>query len=140
VPYYPQISAALLIKRSAIGCGEGYQDSPYNIVSVPKITYISFQGDNHQIDVPTGDSVMEGAVRNGIDGIVAECGGNMLCATCHVYVEEQFLPLLPPIGDEQDSMLDSTACERLPNSRLSCQIQVRPELDGLVVRMPEYQK
>jgi ferredoxin, 2Fe-2S len=107
---------------------------------VPKITYISFQGDIHEIDVPTGDSVMEGAVRNGIDGIVAECGGSMLCATCHVYVDERFLPLLPPIGDEQDAMLDSTACERLPNSRLSCQIQVRPELDGLVVRMPEYQK
>jgi ferredoxin, 2Fe-2S len=116
------------------------QDTPYNIVSVPNITYISFQGDTHKIDVPTGDSVMEGAVRNGIDGIVAECGGNMLCATCHVYVDEQFLPLLPPIGDEQDGMLDSTASERLPNSRLSCQIQVRPELDGLVVRMPEYQK
>jgi ferredoxin, 2Fe-2S len=115
-------------------------DGPYNIVSVPKITYISFEGDIHEIDVPTGDSVMEGAVRNGIDGIVAECGGNMLCATCHVYVDERFLPLLAPVGDEQDAMLDSTACERLPNSRLSCQIQVRPELDGLVVRMPEYQK
>jgi 2Fe-2S ferredoxin len=107
---------------------------------VPKITYISYQEESFQIDVPVGESVMEGAVRNGIDGIVAECGGSCLCATCHVYVDEKFLPLLPPIGEEQDAMLDSTACERLPNSRLSCQIQVTPQLDGLVVRMPEYQK
>ena len=107
---------------------------------MPKITYLSHQGDAYQIDVPTGDSVMEGAVRNGIDGIVAECGGSCLCATCHVYVDEEFLPLLGPIGEEQDAMLDSTACERRPNSRLSCQIQVNPALDGLIVRMPEYQK
>jgi len=112
----------------------------YTIIFVPKITYISHQGDAFQIDVPVGESVMEAAVRNGIDGIVAECGGSCLCATCHVYVEERFLPLLPPIGEEQDAMLDSTACERLPNSRLSCQIQVTQQLDGLVVRMPEYQK
>ena len=107
---------------------------------VPKITYISHQEEAFQIDVPVGESIMGGAVRNGIDGIVAECGGSCLCATCHVYVDEKFLPLLPPIGEEQDAMLDSTACERLPNSRLSCQIQVTPQLDGLIVRMPEYQK
>jgi 2Fe-2S ferredoxin len=107
---------------------------------VPKITYISFQEEVFEIDVPVGESVMEGAVRNGIDGIVAECGGSCLCATCHVYVDEKFLPLLPAVDEEQDAMLDSTACERLPNSRLSCQIKVRPELDGLIVRMPEYQK
>jgi 2Fe-2S ferredoxin len=107
---------------------------------VPKITYISHQEEAFQIDVPVGESVMEGAVRNGVDGIVAECGGSCLCATCHVYVDEKFLRLLPPIGEEQDAMLDSTACERLPNSRLSCQIQVTPELDGLIVRMPEYQR
>ena len=107
---------------------------------MPKITYISHQGERYEIDVPVGDSVMEGAVRNGIDGIVAECGGSCLCATCHVYVEEKFLPLLPPIDEAQDAMRDSTACERLPNSRLSCQIQVRPELEGLVVHMPEFQK
>ena len=107
---------------------------------MPKINYISHQGDRHEIDVPLGDSVMEGAIRNGIDGIVAECGGSCLCATCHVYVDEAFLPLLAPVGEEQDAMLDSTACERRPNSRLSCQIPVKPELDGLIVRMPEYQK
>ena len=107
---------------------------------MPKITYVSYQGDRYELDLPLGESVMEGAVRNGIDAIIGECGGNCLCATCHVYVEQQFLPLLPPIGEEQDAMLDSTASERLPNSRLSCQIQVRPELDGLIVHMPETQK
>ncbi|HEX5431684.1 MAG TPA: 2Fe-2S iron-sulfur cluster-binding protein [Bryobacteraceae bacterium] len=107
---------------------------------MPKITYISHEGDTYTVDVPVGDSVMEGAVHNGIDGIVAECGGSCLCATCHVYVDEKFLPLLPPIDEAQDAMLDSAACERQSNSRLSCQIQVKPELEGLIVRMPEYQK
>lgn len=107
---------------------------------MPKISYISYQGETTQIDVAVGDSVMEGAIQNGIDGIVAECGGSCLCATCHVYVDEKFLPLLPPIDDDQDAMLDSTAADRLPNSRLSCQIKVRPDLDGLIVRMPETQK
>jgi ferredoxin, 2Fe-2S len=107
---------------------------------MPKITYISHAGESFQVDVPVGDSVMEGAVRNGIDGIVAECGGSCLCATCHVYVEERFLPLLAPMDENQNAMLDSTACERQPNSRLSCQIPVAAALDGLVVRMPETQK
>ena len=107
---------------------------------MPKIIYVSHQGDRYEVEVPAGDSVMEGAVRNGIDGIVAECGGSCLCATCHVYVEEKFLPLLAPVDEEQDAMLDSTASERLPNSRLSCQIAVRAELEGLTVHMPETQK
>ena len=107
---------------------------------MPKITYISHQGESTQIDWPVGESVMEGAVQNGIGGIIGECGGSCLCATCHVYVDEKFLPLLPPIDDDQDAMLDSTASERQPNSRLSCQIKVRAELDGLIVRMPETQK
>jgi 2Fe-2S ferredoxin len=107
---------------------------------MPKINYISHQGETFSIDVPVGESVMEGAVRNGIDGIVAECGGSCLCATCHVYVDERFLPLLPPLDEDQDAMLDSTAAERMPNSRLSCQIAVRAELEGLIVRMPETQK
>src|SRR5271169_5663610 len=107
---------------------------------MPKITYISHQGETTQIDVAIGDSVMEGAIQNSIDGIVAECGGSCLCATCHVYVDEQFLPLLGPIDDTQEAMLECTAADRLPNSRLSCQIKVRAELDGLVVHMPETQK
>src|ERR1700761_2217563 len=101
---------------------------------MPKITYISYQGETTQIDVPVGDSVMEGAIQNGIDGIVAECGGSCLCATCHVYVDEKFLPLLPPVDDDQDAMPDSTACERQPKTRLSCQIKVRGDWVGLIFR------
>ena len=103
---------------------------------MPNITYISHAGISRTIDVPEGDSVMEGAIQNGVDGIVAECGGNMQCATCHVYVEEQFLPLLEPISSDQEAMLGSTAAERRPNSRLSCQIRVTAKLDGLVVHTP----
>lgn len=106
---------------------------------MPKITYISDAGDSRTVEVREGDSVMEGAIRYDIDGIVAECGGNCQCATCHVYVEEKFLPLLEPIGEEQEAMLGSTASERRPNSRLSCQIIVTPKLDGLVVHTPETQ-
>ena len=82
---------------------------------------------------------MEGAVKNGIDGIVAECGGACMCATCHVYVDPAFLEKLPPIGEEQEEMLGVTAAERKPNSRLSCQIEMKPEYEGLIVRMPERQ-
>ena len=106
---------------------------------MPNITYISHAGVSKTIDVPVGRSVMEGAVQNGIDEIVAECGGSCLCATCHVYVDDAFLNLVPCDSD-QDAMLDSTAAERTPNSRLSCQITVKPELAGLIVRMPETQK
>lgn|SRR5690606_19911664 len=106
---------------------------------MPQITYISFSGDSRTIDVPEGDTVMEGAVQNDVDGIVAECGGNAQCATCHVYVEEKFLPLLPPIADDEEAMLGSTAAERKPNSRLSCQLRVTAKLDGLVVHTPETQ-
>jgi ferredoxin, 2Fe-2S len=107
---------------------------------MPIINYISHTGVTTRVDVPLGDSVMEGAVQNGIEGIVAECGGSCLCATCHVYVDEKFLSLLDPIDDTQEAMLECTAADRLPNSRLSCQIKVRAEFDGLVVRMPETQK
>ncbi len=106
---------------------------------MPKVTYIASTGESTTIDVPAGYSVMEGAVRNGIDGIVAECGGACMCATCHVYVDEAFLDRLPPIGEEQEEMLNATAAERKPNSRLSCQIPSVPELDGLIVRMPDRQ-
>src|ERR1700677_3177307 len=104
------------------------------------VTYISYAGDTNQVNVPVGDSVMEGAIKNGIDGIVAECGGTCQCGTCHVYVEETFLDRLPPIQEDEDAMLaDTNACPRRPNSRLSCQLQVTRELDGLVVHTPERQ-
>lgn len=104
------------------------------------IIYISHTGDTHQIAVPVGDSVMEGAIKNGIDGIVAECGGSCMCATCHVYVDEAHLALLEPMDDTETEMLNATAAERRPNSRLSCQIKVTQAIDGLIVRMPETQQ
>lgn len=106
---------------------------------MPSVTYVSHTGETTTIDVPVGATVMENAVKNGIDGIVAECGGACMCATCHVYVDPAFLDLLDPIGEEQEEMLGATAAERKPNSRLSCQIQMKPQFAGLIVRMPERQ-
>ena len=106
---------------------------------MPNVTYISHTGETTTIDVPVGTTVMENAVKNGIDGIVAECGGACMCATCHVYVDPAFLGLLPEIGEEQEEMLGATFAERKSNSRLSCQIQMKAEYDGLIVRMPERQ-
>ena len=107
---------------------------------MPAITYISPSGEADTIDVPLGDSVMEGAVQNGIDGILAECGGNLQCATCHVYVDEAFLGLLEPIKEDENEMLNVTASQRKPNSRLSCQLPVIKKLEGLIVRLPPTQK
>jgi 2Fe-2S ferredoxin len=106
---------------------------------MPNVTYISHTGETTTIDVPVGTTDMENAVKNGIEGIVAECGGAMLCATCHVYVDPAFVDKLDPLGEEQDEMLGGTAAERKPNSRLSCQIRMKPELEGLIVRMPDRQ-
>lgn len=106
---------------------------------MPTVTYVNPDGSREDVDVAQGASVMQGAIRNGIEGIVAECGGNAMCATCHVYVDEDQLTLLPEITEEEDALLDGTASERRPNSRLSCQIPVTAELDGLVVQLPERQ-
>ena len=105
---------------------------------MPKITYIEFNGNEHDIDVPNGLSVMEGAVRNLVPGIDAECGGACGCATCHVYVDPAWTDKTGSREAMEDSMLDfAEGVEE--NSRLSCQIKVTDELDGLVVRMPEHQ-
>ena len=106
---------------------------------MPKITYISHAGESRTFDVPEGDSIMEGGVQNGIEGIVAACGGNLQCATCHVYVEDACLAKLPPIADDEEAMLESTSAPRKPNSRLSCQLRVSAKLDGCVVHTPEVQ-
>jgi len=103
-----------------------------------KITYIEHDGTEHQVDVKTGLSVMEGAVRNNIPGIDADCGGACACATCHVYVDDAWFEKTGGASAMEESMLDF-AEEVKPTSRLSCQIRVRDELDGLVVRMPENQ-
>ena len=106
---------------------------------MPKITYIEYGGREHQVEVPSGLSVMRGAVDNNIPGIDADCGGECACATCHVYVREDYLPKLPEMELGEDAMLDGTASPRRPNSRLSCQLVTTPQMDGLVVDMPETQ-
>ncbi|MER5933284.1 2Fe-2S iron-sulfur cluster-binding protein [Streptomyces sp. NPDC002054] len=106
---------------------------------MPKITYVAVDGTESAIDVPVGTSVMRGAVFNDIDGIVARCGGNAQCATCHVYVDETTLDRLEPVQPNENEMLDYTACTRRPNSRLSCQLKVTEALDGLIVHLPERQ-
>src|SRR5277367_4180171 len=102
------------------------------------VTYNSDAGASTVVNVPVGDSVMEGAIKNGVDGIVAECGGACMCATCHVYVDPAWLAKLPPKADMEETMLDF-AQELEPNSRLSCQLKVTAELDGLVVKTPKSQ-
>ena len=103
-----------------------------------KIKYIEHTGKEHEIDVPNGWSVMEGAVKNLIPGIDADCGGACACATCHVFVDEAWLAKLPKKEDMENTMLDF-APDVAANSRLSCQIKVAPELSGLVVRLPKSQ-
>jgi len=102
---------------------------------MPDITYISPDGTSTTLEARLGDSVMEVAVKHGVEGIVAECRGACSCATCHVYVDEAFTDRVGGAGDLEDDMLDGAAAERLPNSRLSCQIKMRDELDGLLVRI-----
>jgi 2Fe-2S ferredoxin len=103
-----------------------------------KITYIEHDGTEHAIDVKTGLTVMEGAVKNNIPGIDADCGGACACATCHVYVKEEWLAKTGTKSTMEESMLDFAESVQ-DNSRLSCQIKVTDELDGLVVTMPESQ-
>ena len=105
---------------------------------MPKVKYIEHNGKEHEVEVATGWSVMEGAVKNLIPGIDADCGGACACATCHVYVDPAWTDKMPPKQDMEETMLDF-AQELEPTSRLSCQIKVTPELDGLVVRMPKSQ-
>ena len=103
-----------------------------------KITYIEFDGEEHEIDVAPGRSVMQGAVENGIFGIIGECGGSCSCGTCHVYVDPQWIDKVGDKNAIESGMLEDV-CGGQPNSRLSCQIKVSEELDGLIVRMPEKQ-
>ena len=103
-----------------------------------KITYVEHDGTEHVIDVKNGLSVMEGAVKNNIPGIDADCGGACACATCHVYVDEAWTDKVGEPEPMEEDMLDF-AYDVRPNSRLSCQIKVRDELDGLVVSVPERQ-
>jgi 2Fe-2S ferredoxin len=103
-----------------------------------KITYIEFDGAEHTVDVKPGLSVMEGAMKNGVPGIDADCGGACACATCHVYVDPAWHEATGERSDMEESMLDFADAVK-DNSRLSCQIKVTDALDGLIVRLPESQ-
>jgi 2Fe-2S ferredoxin len=105
---------------------------------MPLVTYISHDGTENEIEVPAGNSVMQGAVDNMLDGIIAECGGSCSCATCHCYVDEAWLDKIPPASEMEKDMLECVL-EPQDNSRLSCQIDVTEELNGLVIRLPESQ-
>jgi len=105
---------------------------------MPKITYIEHNGKSHTLNVANGLSVMEGAIQNNIPGIDADCGGGMACATCHVYVKEEWFDKLPKKEDGEEDMIDM-AYEPNKFSRLSCQLIVSDELEGLVVKLPEKQ-
>ena len=100
-----------------------------------KITYIEFNGVEHVLDLQPGVSVMQGAVSNSVQGIIGDCGGACSCATCHVYVDPAWLNQVGEKSATEAALLEEV-CEGQPNSRLSCQIKVTAELDGLVVRLP----
>jgi 2Fe-2S ferredoxin len=101
-------------------------------------TYIEHDGSTHTVDVAIGTSLKDGSVRHNLPGIVAECGGMCSCATCHVYVDEAWMSRLEE-PDPEESELVEFLDKYQPNSRLSCQILMAEELDGIVVRVPEYQ-
>jgi 2Fe-2S ferredoxin len=105
---------------------------------MPKITFIEHDGAVHTVEAEAGSTVMETALRNDVSSIVAECGGGCTCATCHVYVDEAWLEKVGAPSPEEETELDA-AFDVRANSRLSCQIKVTDELDGLVVRTPAYQ-
>jgi 2Fe-2S ferredoxin len=105
---------------------------------MPKITFIDPDGVSHTVDAEIGATVMETAMQNGVPGIIASCGGSCACATCHVHVDEEWFPLVSERSAEEESMLDS-AIDVGPTSRLSCQILVVEELDGLKVTIAKQQ-
>lgn len=106
---------------------------------MPKVIYVGSDGQGHAVDAAIGESVMAAAVKNGVPGIVGECGGNASCATCHVWVRPEFVPLVGEPNDMEEDLLDLAVSERRGGSRLSCQVPVTAELDGLTVDVPPEQ-
>jgi 2Fe-2S ferredoxin len=106
---------------------------------MPKVVFITLDGAQRVVDAHAGESVMAAAVRNGVPGIIGECGGNCSCATCHVYVADDFTAEVGGAGDMEDDLLDLGVADRRDSSRLSCQIKVTDDLDGLTVHIPEEQ-
>jgi 2Fe-2S ferredoxin len=107
---------------------------------MPSVTYVLPSGIFRKIDVPSGTSVMQAALNHKVPGILGECGGNCMCATCHVYVDVSYLGRIPLAQDNEKFMLSIAAEGPESNSRLSCQIKMTEELDGIVVRLPVKQK
>jgi len=104
-----------------------------------RVTYIESDGTTHHVDVPKFHTVMEGALKHGIPGIEAECGGACACATCHCYVDPAWVESFPPAKGEEIEMLEFAKSEYLANSRLACQLTITDAHDGLVIRLPELQ-
>jgi 2Fe-2S ferredoxin len=107
---------------------------------MPLVNYISFNGNSRKVDVQVGTSLMQAALNEKIAGILGECGGNCMCATCHVYIDPLFLDRIPPAKENEKFMLSIAAEGPDTNSRLSCQIKMTAELEGIVVRLPGKQK
>ena len=107
---------------------------------MPQVTYVQSDGTSQTIEVPLDENVMRGALYNGVEGIIGECGGGLSCATCHCYVDAEWTGRVgaPQLQEERD-LLEGVAAERRPSSRLSCQIAMTAELDGLVVHVPDAQ-
>lgn len=103
------------------------------------VTFHHPDGHTDTVDVPSGVSLMRSAILNGIDGILGECGGQCMCATCHVYVHDEYLDALPPLEADEEEMLENTASPRTPRSRLCCQLRMNGELAHLAVDLPEQQ-
>jgi 2Fe-2S ferredoxin len=106
---------------------------------VPKITYVEHSGKEHAVEVASGLTVMEGARDNGVPGIDADCGGACACSTCHAYISAEWTDRLPPVEAMEEDMLDFAYETRPGQSRLTCQIKVTADMDGLVVQLPEKQ-
>ena len=106
---------------------------------MPKVIYVAPDGSQRAVDAAAGDSVMRTAVHNGVPGIIGECGGNSSCATCHVWVRDEFVAVVGPPNDLEDDLLDLAVSERRGGSRLSCQIRVTEAMDGLTVDVPAVQ-
>ncbi|SOD94741.1 2Fe-2S iron-sulfur cluster-binding protein [Blastococcus haudaquaticus] len=106
---------------------------------MPKVVYVGGSGQEHAVDGAVGESVMATAVKNGVPGIIGECGGNASCATCHVWVRAEFAELVGEPDDLEQDLLEMAVSEPRDSSRLSCQIPLSPELDGLTVDVPPQQ-
>ncbi|PJX20487.1 ferredoxin [Advenella sp. S44] len=107
---------------------------------MPNVIFMDSDGTSTSVDCSVGTSLMKSAQLRGIGGIYGDCGGEQMCATCHVYVDEAFLHTLPEISDDEDEMLDATAADRMFNSRLSCAIIIKPEHENMIVHLPKFQR